>query len=207
MTATLEPQVGSEDDFMEHIAEPTTAPDAPYGYKPDGTPRKRPPTRGPDAGKAGVSSKPKPKTPGVARASSKAGKDYQQGVAGLLQIAGMGLWMVPSLRPDAVALMEHTENVSRAAGQTAELRPEFASVLDKFMSVGPYGLLIGALLPIGLQIAANHDVLPGQLAAHMGVKSKAQVRADIAAMEAQAQAQATVLVEEDRAGHDDYSGI
>jgi hypothetical protein len=77
--------------------------------------------------------------------------------AGILAFAGMNK---PELAADAAVLSMHAPNVAEALNELAKERPEIAAVLDRVLSVGPYGLLVAAVAPLVLQILANHSVIP-----------------------------------------------
>jgi hypothetical protein len=124
---------------------------APYGRFKNGRPRKTPP-----GGKAATS-----------RSKKKAGTDYASGIMGLFQMAAFGLSMAAGdknvpLLADSVVISQHGPNVAQALDALAQERPEVAAVLDKVLAVGPYGLVLGALAPMVIQIASNHGVkIPG----------------------------------------------
>lgn len=101
------------------------------------------------------------------RSKAKGGTDYRPGIMGMMQLpagvlafAGMSK---PELAADAAVLTIHGPNVAEALNELAKERPEVAAVLDRVLSVGPYGLLIAAVMPMVLQILANHGVLPSGL--------------------------------------------
>ena len=141
---------------MPPVVEPMTGKDdnAPYGRRPDGKPRTRPPsgTRRPAA-----SAKPRPST-------ATARKDYEQPILGLFQlpagvlaIAGM---QRPVLAADAAAVSVHAPPIASALNDLAHERPEVAAVLDKVLQVGPYGIVLAAVMPLALQLLANHGGIP-----------------------------------------------
>jgi hypothetical protein len=144
-------------------------PEAPYGRKADGTPKRKPgPAKGTNAA---------PRTPGSLAAprptnrrknattrSRAAAPDYRAGVAGLLQIPAFVLASAGRLNPalefDGIAVATHTPAIAEAVHAMALEEPRVAAVLDKILSVGPYGALLGALVPLVAQIAVNHKKLP-----------------------------------------------
>jgi hypothetical protein len=130
--------------------------DAPYGYKPDGTPYKVDPAR-------------YAKRDARRRAGSKAtgkGKPspYRENVLGLIQIVGLPLAAAGSrddrFMADLVALNATAPGIADAVDGIAQSNRRMAAALDKLAEVGPYGLLIGALTPLILQVATNHGLLP-----------------------------------------------
>ncbi len=150
-------------------------PDAPYGRKPDGTPYKRSPEH--RAGLAAAlgrrASNKVPAAPAAPRASKSASSrgangrnqdHYQRGVLGLLQIPAFALGVAARVKPvlglDATALTIHGPGLAAAVAQTAMDDDRFAQILDRVLAVGPYGALLGALVPLAMQIACNHGAMP-----------------------------------------------
>lgn len=142
-------------------------PEAPYGRKADGTPKKKPGPQkknGPTAPRTSSPAAPRPtRRNGTARARAAA-PDYRAGVAGILQIPAFVLASAGRLNPvleyDGIAVATHTPAIAEALHSLAMEEPRVAAVLDKVLSVGPYGALLGALVPLAAQIAVNHKKLP-----------------------------------------------
>lgn len=157
-TVELPPMDGGSGDVT--VETETRPEDAPFGYKADGTPYKRDPTRyqtraanrrrGASAPKA---SKTKPK-------SSR----YRDSVLGLAQIIGLPLAAASTRNEvflaDLITLNATAPGIADAADSIAQSNPKVAAALDKLVEVGPYGLLIGALAPLILQGCCNHGLLP-----------------------------------------------
>lgn len=61
---------------------------------------------------------------------------------------------------DAITIVEHTPTIAQAVNTIAQEDTRVAKVLDKITKVTPYGALISALVPLALQIAANHKKIP-----------------------------------------------
>lgn len=70
---------------------------------------------------------------------------------------------MPALRPDAAALAIHGPTLIDAIDKTAQADPRFASVVDRLVIVGPYGMLVAASIPLVAQLVRNHGgpKLPG----------------------------------------------
>ena len=130
-------------------------PEAPYGYKKDGTPYKRRPN---GAGKGRS-------TGGGGR--RKKAPDYADGINGVFQIAATALAIAgdkkPVLLADSIAITMHGPNIAEGLNQLAQERPEVAAVLERILQVGPYGLVIGATFPLVFQLLTNHGVAPAGL--------------------------------------------
>lgn len=125
---------------------------APYGRFKSGKPRKTPPKGG-------------AKAPSAKR-SVKGQVNYEEGVSQLLQTVAFGLTMLgtnnKAFLADGLIVAHHAPNIAGAIGQLANERPEVAAVLDRILAVGPYGVLIGAVVPLFMQAAANHGArIPG----------------------------------------------
>lgn len=167
-------------------AEPDgTDPEAPWGRKADGTPKAKPgrPKGTPDTSprtrtaqrrvRVAAAPRPKPSKQSKPRAGAP---DYRPGIAGLIQLAAAPLAVAgvrsEACRADAAALVLHAETLAEAVQQTAEAVPQFAAVLDRVLSVGPYGALLAAAMPLAVQLAANHNLIPAQAAEAMGAMSR-----------------------------------
>ena len=129
--------------------------DAPYGRRPDGSPRRRP---GRKPGQTASTTTRKRPT------STPQSKSYREPLIGLMQIPAGGLALAGMQRPvfaaDAAAITIHAPNIAEALDQLAQERPEIAAVLDRVLQVGPYGVLIAAVSPLVLQILTNHRAIP-----------------------------------------------
>lgn len=157
-----------------------TDPDAPWGRKSDGTPKAKPgrPSGTPDrsprtrARRRVTVAGPKP------RQQSKPKKpttpDYRPGINGILQVLAAPLMVAglksPPLAADAAAIVHHAEPLADALQETAEQVPAFAAVLERVLQVGPYGALLAAVMPLGMQIAVNHGLLAVEVGKALGVE-------------------------------------
>lgn len=118
-----------------------------------------------------------PKRAAASSAPKRPAIDYRPGVKGILQI----LAMIPAtlsrvakkpktkeaFAADVVAIHMHADNMASAAHHTALHDARLAAALDKVLTIGPYGLMIGAIMELGAQFAVNHDTVPaGFMGAH-----------------------------------------
>lgn len=161
-------------DDIESV-EPATAsdPGAPWGRRVDGTPRARPGRkpgqrtgtgrRTTATGRTAKITAPKPVGARKPPASAKK-TDYATPLNGVLQIIAAPLTMIGTRRPvflaDSVTITTYGPGVSEALSDLANERPEVAAVLERVLSVGPYGALLASVFPLVLQLAANHKVVP-----------------------------------------------
>lgn len=145
----------------EQMAE--RSPDYPYGRRADGAPRAKP-------GRASTGTAPRmvgaPKPRKTARPPVKKNEpDYRPGIMGLLQIPIMGMSMIgrqtknPALQADGMALAMHAPALAEALNETARAQPAVGRALESIMKAGPYGAIIGAMVPLVMQLAANHKLM------------------------------------------------
>lgn len=107
-------------------------------------------------------------------------KGRAEAVYGLFQI-GSGICLATKQYADAAALAEHGENVAAECAKVAEDNEQFASVIDKLTTVGPYAGLMTALMPLVMQIAVNHKRMePGGMGTVDPEILTAKVEADMA---------------------------
>jgi len=104
------------------------------------------------------------------RKVSSKGVDYRPGLYGIAQLSAAALVAFSPL--DAAAITTHSPPLIEAIQVTAENEPGFASLLDKILSFGPWGLLVSASLPLIVQILHNHEVIPANIATTVGAKSR-----------------------------------
>jgi hypothetical protein len=157
----------------------TVDPDAPYGRKADGTPKAKPGAKPKaDAPAPGVPTPPPriPRATGVQK-KTKTSTDYRPGLTGLLQVVVGPLIIAgqrnDALMADAAAITTHAPALVEAVNDLAQEQAAVAAALDRLLSAGPYGALIAAVIPLGLQIATNHGAIPVAAAKGMGVHDPA----------------------------------
>ncbi len=63
------------------------------------------------------------------------------------------------LLADGYALAMHAPGLAEALNETAKQQPSVARALESIMKAGPYGAIIGAMVPLVMQLAANHGLM------------------------------------------------
>jgi hypothetical protein len=139
-------------------------PEAPYGFLPDGvTPRKRPPYK-----KKTDAAASKPPAPGKKRTRNKASTTAEQttaraeGLRELIKIPAVGLIAAGQatkstpLTADGIVLLDYSGALSDAVADLAAQEDRVAALVDALVQSTPYTALIGAVIPVALQLAANH---------------------------------------------------
>lgn len=123
-------------------------------------------------------------TPNVQRRSD--------GLMGLAQMA-QGLCAVTGLYADAAAIGMFFPPVAGELAKVADSNETIAKPIDFLIEVGPYGALIGAVMPFAFQIAANHGWIDASRLVGQGVVPPAvldaQMKTQVMQMAADAQRQ------------------
>lgn len=176
-TVREHPEDGIDPDRTE--GEPFD-PQAPWGRKADGTPRAKPgrpagtPDRSPRTRTRRRVTVAGPKPKAAARPKKPTTPDYRPGINGILQVLAAPLMVAglksPPLAADAAALVHHAEPLADALQETAEQVPAFAAVLERVLQVGPYGALLAAVMPLGMQVAVNHGLLSAEVGNALGAQ-------------------------------------
>lgn len=160
MADTLVMTMPTTDEPKPPAAEET----APRGRRADGAPRRKP---GPRKGS--------PQRGG--RARKPAAPDYRPGILGMFQLVALPLSFTAPV--DAASVSLHAPAIAEAINELAKERPEVAAALDRVLQVGPYGALIAAVLPLGVQLAHNHGLLPESAAVQLGAHPRREILASL----------------------------
>lgn len=91
--------------------------------------------------------------------------------------------MMRQMYADAGAIQMHGPGISRELAKLAEENDQVAKLIDSLGAVGPYTGIVIAVMPLALQIAANHNKIDSDKAAGLGGIMKpedlaAKVKAD-----------------------------
>lgn len=136
--------------------------------------------------------RPAPKTAPKPKASApnpdKIRNEREEAVNGIFQLASAGLIMANQWA-DAGAINIHGPNVSRETVRLADKYEAVGNAIDALASVGPFTAIIGAVMPLVLQIAANHKRLPAEKLGALGIKDPRVLESEMRT-EAQRQANA-----------------
>lgn len=155
---------------------PKKDPDAPYGRRADGTPKKGPGGRPP---------KDKPRVAGPKAAQVK--KDFTQPLHELVQLA----WgtLVPFSPADAGAVKLAGPALVSAWNTLAQENATVARGIEWLTSGSAYGAVVMATAPLVFQVLVNHGKLPHERVAALGVQDPG-ILAEMTARDVAAMAQA-----------------
>lgn len=107
----------------------------------------------------------------------------EEAANGIFQLAGFAC-IVFKQYADAGAIGNHSAAISHEAAKLAETNEGVGKALDYLMEAGPYAGLVTAMLPLAMQLAANHNMIKAEYVSGAGVVSPdaltAQVKADMA---------------------------
>jgi hypothetical protein len=140
-------------------APPRVAPDAPFGTKADGEPRKR--RAGPGRGNKSRTTATAP-----AKAKSESAEDAHarrtEGIQSSLGLVG-GVLMVTAgesiaLKADAVTVVQDAKPLGDAVADAAAVNPKFAAQVDRLINAGPYAALFAVGVKMTAQLASNHGI-------------------------------------------------
>lgn len=133
-----------------------------------------------------------------------------EGLLGLAQL-GQGILLLVGQYADAAAVGQHFPPVAQELANIADTSDFVAKPIDLLIEVGTYGGLIAALLPLGLQIAANHGRIDATRLAGQGVVPpdvlEAQMKANVAKMQAEAMKAQQHALMEARKAQQEYERI
>lgn len=117
----------------------------------------------------------------------------EEAAQGVVQLLAFGC-MMKGWMSDAGALTIHGPKIAHEAALVAESNESIGRGMDFLGTVGPYGALLSAALPLALQLVVNRGLLPAAQVASMGVVEpgtlEAQMRAMLLQQKIEAQRQA-----------------
>lgn len=119
----------------------------------------------------------------VSAAKSSKHAERHEAVTGFWQLAGFGCVILRQYS-DAGAIGLHSPAITDELVTLADKNESIAKAIDYLSEAGPYAGLIVAVMPLVMQLAANHGIIKAELAGSVGVVPpealSAQVRADMA---------------------------
>jgi hypothetical protein len=128
----------------------------------------------------------------VQQAVSAAHERRREGIEGLGQAAALVL-LVRKEFADAQAVGMHVPKIAEEAASIADTNEKWAKWLDWFSISGPYAGLTKAMLPLMLQLMANHDKIPAEAGSALGVVSPKTL--ELAGKAEQEKVEAALLVQ------------
>jgi hypothetical protein len=168
----------NDTDTLDAVSRETDD-EAPFGYKPNGQPYKRDPasyasrTRKGD-GAQGPTRRKTPNRPASGPTQTKA---RAKAVFDALTIPVSGLAMAgkalgnKALVADAITLGHAVPAIATTVAEVADQDERIAAIVDKLVQTGPYAALVTALVPVALQIAANHNAAIARAGRPLGVRT------------------------------------
>ena len=127
-------------------------------------------------------------TPAAIKVNGKLAARHEA-ATGIFQLVGFGL-IVTRQYADAGAIGMHSGPITDELVKLSESNEPVAKALDYLTEAGPYAGLIVAVMPLALQIMANHGLVKAELVGGAGVVPPAAlesgVRADMARQAAEA---------------------
>jgi len=153
----------AQENFDRLMAEPPEGETTDLPKKPAEPKAKAAPTK---HSKPRTATRAAAKPAAAAPASPELTQRRTEGVAGILQMGAAACMAMDmrtpdtdlSWRADAVTLALNAEPFAKAVADTAANNAQFARIVDKITTAGPYAALVTAGLSMAAQIAANHGV-------------------------------------------------
>lgn len=175
---------GDSQDYQDEAPDDdgNADPEAPYGRKADGTPKKKPGPQKKTGATAPRAPRPAargPRKTSTRRSSVAVGVDYTEAINGIGQLIALPLGLAGranrKLAYDAATVVAFLPDVAAFGNELAQNEPRVAALLDKIVTVGPYGKGVALALGIGAQIAVNHGWIPVEAGRTMGAMEPEQL--------------------------------
>jgi len=133
-----------------------------------------------------------------------------EGLQGLGQLASAGLLMFNQYA-DAAAIGQHYTPIAIELAKIADSNEAIAKPIDFLIEVGPYGALLTAVLPLAMQLAANHRMIKADMLIGQGVVPpevlESQMRAQVAILQTQAMREQQAAMAEAQAIQREYESM
>jgi hypothetical protein len=131
----------------------------------------------------------------------------EEGLNGVGQL-GIAGCLLAKQYADAGAIGKHWPRVSHELAALSDTNEGVAKVVDLVTEIGPYGALLLAVMPLIMQLAANHGMIKADNALGGDIVPpavlEAQMKADIATMQAEALRQQQQALREMAEAQADY---
>ncbi len=111
---------------------------------------------------SGAAKAPPARSSGTTRARAprqSIGDQREQAMLGLFQ-GGQAVCLFTKQYADAAAIGAHAQPISHEVSALAATDEKVAAAVDKLLVVGPYTALAMAVIPLAMQLAVNHGLLP-----------------------------------------------
>lgn len=92
----------------------------------------------------------------------------EDAVNGIFQLAQLGC-IITGQYADAGAITMHGPPIAHEVAELAKENDQIAKVTDWLLQTGPYAALVGACLPLIMQVMVNHNVVPADKMANANV--------------------------------------
>ena len=133
-----------------------------------------------------------------------------QGLMSLGQLA-QGVLLMTNQYADAAAIGQHFQPIAIELANIADANEAIAKPIDFLIEIGPYGALVTAVLPLALQLAANHGLLNANAMLGQGVVPpdvlESKMKAQVAQMQAIAMREQQEAMRQAREAQKEYEQI
>jgi len=130
-----------------------------------------------------------------------------KGLMGIGQLGQVTL-MMTNQYADAAAIGSHWGPIAKELANVADANEAIAKPIDFLIEIGPYGALVTAIMPLALQIAANHKLINAEMMLGQGVVPpevlESQMKAQVARMQSEAMKEQQQALEEARVAQAEY---
>lgn len=113
-------------------------------------------------------------------AMSRKARERAEGLTGIGQLVYAGL-LFAKQPADAGAVNKFWPAIAIETAKIADTNEKVAETLDKLNEVGPYSGLIMAVTPLIAQLLVNHNRVPAESVASLGVVSKSTLESEVQA--------------------------
>jgi hypothetical protein len=110
-------------------------------------------------------------------------KSRREGIIGLCQMIALPMvFGPPASKLDAASIMLIAPELGEAGSELAANDPRAAKIIDFVIQTGPYAGLAQTIVKLGLQIAANHKLIPTEPFKPYGILTEEEILSRIDAL-------------------------